>query len=107
MNLIHLKRAIHKIPDRFNSIQFNSAGTVIVNGQPEPDFEFYPEDYDYNDRNETIDQAFAVYLTKPFTFSKSMSAKYNPRTRKTTITVRHDELITFVSDIKNPPKDKS
>ena len=107
MNLIHLKRAIHMIPDRFNSVQFNSSETVIVNGQPEPAFEFAPEDYDYSNRNETIDQAFMVYLTKPFTFNKSLSAKYNPRTRKTTITVRHDEAITFIADVKNPPKERS
>jgi hypothetical protein len=98
MNLIHLKRAIHKIPSEFNSVQFNSEETVLINGKSKPDFEFAPEDYDYSDRNEHIDQAFAVYLSKPFIYNKSFSA--NHKNGHVTITVRHDDEITFISTYK-------
>lgn len=104
MNIIHLKRAIHRIPTDFDSVQFNSEETVLIDGESKPDFEFAPEDYDYIDRNEIIDQAFAVYLSRPFIYTKSISANHKNGIVK--ITVRHDDDITFVSTYKknSPPK---
>jgi hypothetical protein len=91
------------IPEKFDSIQFNSEQTVIINGKPDPNFEFSPNDYDYSDRNEIIDHAFKIYLSAPFINTRSFSAQY--RNKKLTLTVRHDDEITYIADAKkeNPP----
>lgn len=95
MNLIHLKRALYYMPERFKNIQFDSTGEIVIDDEIVPEFEFAPDEYDYSIRNEVIDQAFAVFLTVPFVWERKLTAVYSEHQRRVFITVKHDDKITF------------
>jgi hypothetical protein len=94
-NLIHLKRALFYIPERFKSIQFDSAGEIVIDNEIKNEFEFAPDEYDYTIKNEIIDQAFAVFLSVPFVHSRKLTAIYSKHQKRVFITVQHDDKITF------------
>ena len=62
LTLVHLKRAIYSIPNDFESVYFDSNGKVVINRKEVNEFEYYPNDFDYNIRNVHIDSAFSNYM---------------------------------------------
>lgn len=107
MNLIHLKRALYYIPERFENIQFDSTGEIVIDNEIKTEFEFAPDEYDYTIQNEIIDQAVAVYLSVPYVHERVLTAVYSKHQQRVFITVKHDDKITFRGGYikkENPPK---
>jgi hypothetical protein len=65
LNLIHAKRALYYIPERWDRITFNTNNEITLEKDKKittGPFEFTPTDYDYKIRNEKIDTAFSHFL---------------------------------------------
>lgn len=93
-NLVHLKRAVTKIGSDFNRIEFDSDQNIRIDDEPRNDFEYYPDQYDYSERNEIIERAFFMYLTKSFETKKTFTAFSTGTQIK--IIVKHDDETTFI-----------
>lgn len=93
-NLVHLKRAVMRIGSEFKRIEFDSFQNIRIDDEPRNDFEYYPDDFDYTQRNAIVERAFSVYLTKSFETKKTFTAFSTGTQIK--IIVKHDDETTFI-----------